>query len=210
MAKTVQGNYQQYHDEYVPGQLFPGPANITWLGVAHVPQGGNPLRPGDGVLYDTGEDAWRLPTSTAERTRVTGIVHHRVAQLARTVSSPRSNSDTAAAYIDGEEFDVILRGVVGVRVSAAVEPGQFLSFDPTDNKWDPITVLTDGETAFRIPGSGQNALAGNTAANITTGVNSALDRLWDSVFALMRLPVRVLTPAAADAMAGVELVTLAR
>lgn len=146
---VIQSTYRSAYQAGWPGSLSRPESPYQMLfGRAQVPTSGIPLKPGYGVLYDQGNDAWRLPTSTTEQLQVTGIVSVDQGSIQSAQSSIGENSDMAVEYEDGDELKICTMGNLWVVAGAELEYGDLAVWDYNSanttsyQKWTVLTAPT--------------------------------------------------------------------
>lgn len=167
---VVQGTYEVNPDVGFPGAIArPYEPHALDSGLIHVPTGATRRpRPGDAVVYDQTEDAYKLPTSDAESLEVAGILSYR----ADTVQ----DASQVTEFADGDEVEVAVLGTWWVRAGSAVEYGDRLAWDRADFKWDPQADPAASAIAD-LTGTVNLALVNQLKDAVIVSVNAALASL---------------------------------
>ena len=159
----VQTRAETYQRRFFRGQVASSGAQVTRAGTIYVPPGGKTPRPGDAVIWDRAQQAYRLPTSVAESRRLSGILF---TDLFR----------ERTGYKTGNPINVLELGSIAIELGGPATFEGRLVFQPDDLAWDQVTV---GAVAAHTPLSGSvNASAANTAlTEVTASVNEAFASL---------------------------------
>ena len=143
----IQQNYAINPDVGFNGGLAePNSPHRIEAGRLHVPAGAtraNP-RPGDALYYDTGQNAWAVPTDAAQSRIASGILTYR----ADTVQT----ADSFVQFSDNDEIFVATMGVYWLVAGGAVERDQLVSWDrasPFD--WNVAARAADHASIANVP-----------------------------------------------------------
>lgn len=128
---SVQTSYAINPDRGFAGGLAqPSAPHFVDSGRIYVPAGATRIpRPGDPVLYDKDQNAFRLPAAN-ERISVVGILSYRRDALQQT--------DGHVQFANGAEVEVAIMGGFWVEAGAAVEYGDQIVWQTDDYKWNPV------------------------------------------------------------------------
>ncbi len=151
---NIQQRYRAHQQEGWPGALArPNEPHIYHTGTLHVPSAGRKPRPGDAIVYDAAEDAFKLPTTDAEDAKVCGILSYDQGVVQKSLDAVPSGVNSEA-YVEYADEDIVKVGVMGtffVIAGVALEYGQLVEWQRDDYQWDVLADLT---------------AAGNSQANI--------------------------------------------
>lgn len=147
---VVQSNYNVYQQKgYVGDVAYPGRETHFEIGVAGIPTSGKSLQPGFGVVYTVASNDWRIPTSAAERLAVTGIVSFNPAETqggVLTAIPSGANSDTFVDYANDAVIKVGTVGAFWATAGVALEYGDIVVFNQTDEDWEKVPSITNYAT----------------------------------------------------------------
>ena len=142
---VIQSSYARHQTAGFYGDISrPVPQCIFDLGITSVP-----VKPGDGVLYDSTADKWKLPTTDAEQLEVSGIVCFD--------SAVKANSDGVIEFAADALIKVGVMGHFFAKAGEALEYGDLVVYDQTDKDWVKYTrtiaaysgtVDADGVTTY--------------------------------------------------------------
>ena len=130
---AVQQSYSINPNAGFPGTIAePESPHRVESGILRVPSGGTNPQPGVSLRYDTGNDAWAVPTSSGESVRSTAILTYRHDEVA--------NSGDVVQYVDGDEIEIVTMGVVWLAAGNALEYYQQVQWDRSSPfRWGTFT-----------------------------------------------------------------------
>lgn len=160
MGEVVQSVYATYPEKNFPGNIArPGEPMSIERGLLRVATGTRNPRPGDALMFDRGENRFRLPTSASEARQVVGILGYDATEI-------QSGADLdTVSFSDNDEIRVNTFGTFWVTAGEALRWGDRLIWNTANQKWH-IRQAPD-------PGNA----AGTTAANIGDSVLAGLQLL---------------------------------
>ena len=126
---------------------------------------GEELEPGQGVIYDASDNDVRKPSSVVERLAVIGVVAYERAAI--------GDDGTAELTIkSGTRVKVGVEGTFWVKVGEAVEYGDILVYNQTDDEWEKKPAETTTNLAALLPTRllFPNVVVIGASANGTAGV----------------------------------------
>ena len=109
---------------------------------AQVPTNGRKPRPGDALYYDAANNGVAVPTSATQVRSVLGICSYDPGTVTSTLPTgvpTGANSDQFIEYDDGDAIKMIVFGTVWIIAGAAMEYGQTLAWDTTNNDFRPLS-----------------------------------------------------------------------
>ena len=132
---SIQQSYSINPDVGFAGQIAePNSPMRIEQGILHVPAAGTTPRPGYAVYYDTGNNAWALPTNAATSLRASGILTYRADGVA--------NNSNILEFEDEQQIFVITMGVCWLVAGGATERHQQVHWDRSDFKWNTLARVT--------------------------------------------------------------------
>lgn len=190
MGNVIQSQYTRYQAEGWPGMnARPRVPCKTMLLKTYTANNGRKPRPGDAVMYDSTQNAVKVPTSDAEVRQVVGIVSYDVGTVQQSLDSTPSgaNSNQYVEYASGSHALIYTFGVIYGIAAGAAEYGDLMRFNRTSNRWETYTetavpataVDADVDIATNVSQTGSLVAAAKTAIDteINTKVNAALAAL---------------------------------
>ena len=111
----------------------PNAPTLIDSGVIHVPTSARKPRPGDPLLYDNTENAWKIPTSDAEFRAVTAILTYRQDRVA---------TERMVEFADGAEIEFCLVGSIWLLAGEAIERSSLITWDRATFRWDALARPT--------------------------------------------------------------------
>ena len=132
MVAPIQSFYRRHLQRQWPGTLArPNEPHAFDPGSLHVPANGNMPFPGEAVMYDAGEDSFRLPGSDAEELLVVGVLGYNPGDIPTVLQAPpaMANSDTQIQYSDNAVIKVCVFGTFNVLAGSAMEYGDSVIYD---------------------------------------------------------------------------------
>ena len=135
---------------WVGGLARPDAPYAYDTGQLHVPTSGRKARPGDGVIWDTTQNQYKVPTTDAEEFLVVGIVAYDAGTVQSTLTTAPTteNSDQYIEYDDDAIIKVAVLGTFYVIAGGAVEYGDILRHQMNDYKWD-VDIPTSYAELFK-------------------------------------------------------------
>ena len=144
------------------------------------------LYPGDGVLYDIGQNGFRKPNNDAERRAVVGIVSYD--QNRKPENATGTNQKIG--YDTNEILKVGIRGTFWAKAGEDLEYGMVVEFDEDNTEWvagarhlGGVTVVLGGNTEFL--GSSPTL----TTSGQVTGVSGSLTDDTTYYFSVNGVPI---------------------
>ena len=163
---AFQTSVKRYQDKYYEGNIVQGTPYVI-PGIIHVPDSGTPTTPCPGmpVIWDATLMEFKLPTTATESRNMDGIICTR-------------KYDLPGGYKDEDQIEIMIEGIMVIKVGSAASWRQRLEWQTDDQKWD---VVADPVMAA-LTGTTFNAAY---RTSVKTNVDAALAQLY-------KLPVRVL------------------
>ena len=107
----------------------PGSPKTSEAGILFVPTAATRFpRPGDALLWDTTNDAWRVPVNAAQSLLVTALFTYRVDVV--------QAEDSTLTFRSGAQIEVATQGFYFVRAGGAIEPTSIVHWDRADYKYN--------------------------------------------------------------------------
>ena len=183
LTGPIQGTHRYYHRRGFYGDLARQHEVPIYDSLKSVDS--NTIYPGEGVIYDIGEDGVRVPSGTRESRGVIGIVSYDQNRLPENATG----TNQKIGYDTGDIVKVGIRGTFWAKAGEDVEYGMQLGYDTTNDEWvvprrfNTEIVALDGNTAFL-----------GTAPTLTTvgqvtGVSGDLDDDTTYYFSIYGVPV---------------------
>ncbi len=144
--RTIQTQYNRYQQVGFPGQLArPNAPHDFDRGQAEVA-----LSPGQGVFYNSTENKWQLPTSTAERLLVTAVVGYDTGTVQNTITQPAgANSDQQIVFAADSVVKLQTEGSVYIVLGGTLEYGQTVVYNQTTGRWIAApAIINDNITSL--------------------------------------------------------------
>ena len=166
---AIQTSYTRTPDIGFPGMLargFPPPVIVN--GYAQVDANERKPRPGDAVIWDTTNHAFKVPGS-GEGNLIVGIVTY---SQSDTPTAVPSTDDVAVQYSDGDTMQVVIQGMVYLAVTTSTTPVNFRE----RLSWDVSTAVNAqaawGRAIAQLQPGGVPSLAQLYAADALTTIRS--------------------------------------
>ena len=178
---AVQQSYQTYAPKGVIGQIVR--VNAPWEVEGHLKFNAYSNRkakvyPGDAVVFDMANNEWIGAQNSGAENQTLGIVTYRDDAIQESASG-------IPVYQDGDYIPVCIGGNIFVKAGSAIQNRSFIRYTADPNRdWDSYTLPS---SSVSVPG--------NSAAQIKTAIDSAVDGL------VTRVPPMIIT-AASEAAAG--------
>lgn len=141
---TIQRTYNRYQAVGLPGAIARPNEEFKILRDLAIVA----LRPGQGVIHVPGT-GWRLPTTTAERKLIDGVVGFDPTDYNVDLAVPVDNQTAEVVFAIGTYVKVITFGAVYVNAGATVSKGDGAIFNETTNAFIEYSPVAGDLTDFR-------------------------------------------------------------